>query len=297
MNVHAIWIPIEHYQIQADLYGNFGDQHRDVIIMAHGLGGEKKCGLSIFAEFYVRLGYNVCVFDHRGFGESTGKFKNLVDKNSQISDWKAVIHFLKHNFEIRNKNIILWGYSFSGAHVLTLASEQKFKGIIANFPHVDGLASLTLYPKKYLLPATLIAIQDLCYATVGKIKTMPVVSSNRFAILAGEDCYDGYYSIVPEHAKWDNAVPARIVATIGLYRPTAVVDRIETPTLVLGAEKDSLIPISATRKMVKKIPQGQYYELSCGHFDLFHDPFKSEIIQQHQHFLQTLGASKLHIVT
>ncbi|QIO05826.1 alpha/beta hydrolase [Acinetobacter shaoyimingii] len=288
MAMQEIFIPIQNDQIQADLYGDFHDLTKSTIIMAHGLGGEKQCGLTEFAKFYEEMEFNVCVFDHRGFGQSTGKVKHLVDKHSQLQDWNAVIEYLNQQFQITKQQIILWGYSFSGAHALTLASNDHFKGVIANFPHTDGLASLTLYPKKYLLPATAIAIQDLVLASFGKIKTMPVVAKDRFAILAGKDCYDGYWSIVPKEKQWDNAVPARIVATIGLYRPTTVAHKIQSDTLVMGAAKDSLIPISATRKMAKKIKSSQYIELQCGHFDLFHEPHKSQILECHTLFLKHL---------
>lgn len=189
MKYKAVNIAISHDLIQADLYGDLNNKTTNFMIMAHGLAGEKQSGLHSFAEFYAALGYTVCVFDHRGFGQSTGPIKNLVDKASQIEDWKAVIGYLKHTYQCTDQQIVLWGYSFSGAHVLTLASQHPFKAIIANFPHVDGLASLALYPKKYLLPATCIALQDLAYATIGKVKTLPVVAKNRFAVLAGADCY------------------------------------------------------------------------------------------------------------
>ena len=215
-----IYIPLASDQIQADLYGDFSSIQADTIIMAHGLGGEKQCGLDYFAQYYQTLGYHVCVFDHRGFGKSTGTPRYLVDKNSQLEDWKTVIDYLKKTYKFKNHQLILWGYSFSGAHALTLASQTPFKAVIANFPHVDGLASLPLYPKKYLLPATMLAIQDLALSKIGKSKTMPVVAKNGFAVLSGADCYEGYNSIIPEHVAWENEVPARIIATIGLYRPT-----------------------------------------------------------------------------
>ena len=287
MNTQEIFIPIQNYTIQADLYEGFSEQ-KNVIVMAHGLGGEKKAGLLDFAQFYAEQGYSVCIFDHRGFGQSTGKIKNLVDKNSQIEDWKTVVHYLKNQFQILASNMILWGYSFSGGHVLTLASKQNYKAIIANFPHIDGLASLALYPKKYLIPATLLSLQDLAYATINRVKTMPVVAQNRFAILAGEDCFDGYKSIIPQNLHWENAVPARIVATIGLYRPITTAQIIESPTFIVGATNDSLIPIQATRKTAKKIKNGYYFEEQCGHFDLFHEPFKKRILDQHLKFLGAL---------
>lgn len=276
-------------QIQADLYMPEPiNSSSSMIIMAHGLGGEKSFGLNQFAEFYKNLGFQVCVFDHSGFGLSSGPVKNLVDKNSQISDWKAVIDYLGTTYHIPKTNMILWGYSFSGAHVLTLASEQKFKAVIANFPHADGLASLTLYPTKYLLPATLLAVQDLALAPFGKVKTMPVVSADRFAVLAGEDCHHDYHALIPKDLTWDNAVPARIIATVGLYRPTTIVHKISCPVLVTGAEHDSLIPIQATRKLAQKLKHGEYHEYDCGHFGLFHSPIHEKLLNAHQEFLEKI---------
>lgn len=288
MDFKAIDIARDEFKIQADLYGDFKDGRKNLIILAHGLGGEKQCGLDQFAHYYQKLGFNVCVFDHSGFGKSTGAVKNLVDKNSQIRDWKTVIRYFEQHHQISSKQMILWGYSFSGGHVLTLASAHPFKAVISNFPHVDGLASLTLYPKKYLLPATILAVQDLVLARVGKVKTMPVVAQDQFAILAGADCYDGYHAIIPAQLQWDNAVPARIVATIGLYRPISVVQKIEMPTLIIGAQNDSLIPIKSIRKTANKIKNSVYFEASCGHFDIFNEPFKSQILEQHRLFLAQL---------
>ena len=288
LNFEAFYIPIQNDQIQADLYIQ-PNSTQATIIMAHGLGGEKNVGLGEFAKYYQQLGFQVCVFDHRGFGKSTGKIKNLVDKSSQLNDWKAVIAYLKTHYALKDSQIILWGYSFSGAHVLTLASTKNYKAIISNFPHVDGLASLTLYPKKYLLSAALKAMQDLAVSPFGKVVTMPVVAKNRFAILAGEDSYDGYHSIIPQDVTWNNAVPARIVATIGFYRPTTIVHKINVPILLIGAEKDSLIPIKSTRKLAQKLNHGQYHEEFCGHFDLFHEPYKSNILAIHQKFLTDLS--------
>lgn len=288
MNIRSIYIPYKKDQIQADLFDESRSAETDVIIMAHGLGAEKACGLDYFAQFYYDLGYRVCVFDHRGYGASTGPVKHLVDKSSQQQDWITVIDYLNREFNIQHNQMILWGYSFSGGHVLSLAAKIKYKAMISNFPHVDGLASLSLYPKKYLLPATWLALQDLALAPFGKVKTMAVVSPDRFAVLAGEDCYTGYHSIVPEHVHWENAVPARIVASIGLYRPITTAHLIRTPTLVIAAKKDSLIPIQATRKLANTIENAQYLEVDCGHFDLFHAPYQTDILQAHQQFLSSL---------
>ena len=286
MQIKNVFIPLEHYKIQADLY--LQDQTAPMIVMAHGLGGEKSCALDLYINDYVEQGYNVCCFDHRGFGESTGQYKNLVDKTSQLQDWQTVIAYLKKELNLTEQQLILWGYSFSGGHVLSLASEQKYRAVIANFPHVDGIASLAGYPIPYMLPATCLAVADLFLSIFGHTKHIKVVAKSRFAILSGKDCYDGYYSLIPQGQHWDNQVPARIVATIAFYRPIAVAHKIETPTLIVGATQDSLIPISSTRKTAKKSKFIQYHEENCGHFDLFHSPFLQNIQARHHQFLNTL---------
>lgn len=287
MQTISILIPLQQYHIQADLYLN--TRTHPIVIMAHGLGGEKSCGLDLYVQEYIRQGYSVCCFDHRGFGQSTGKYKNLVDDKSQIQDWQTVIDYLKQKNSIDEKDMILWGYSFSGAHVLTLASKKKYRAVIANFPHVDGIASLAGYPIHYMIPATCLAITDIIYNLFGKVKNIKVVAKNRFAVLSGNDCYNGYYSLIPQNQNWDNQVPARIMATIALYRPITVAHKIESPTLIIGAIKDSLIPISKTRATANKSSYIQYAEYNCGHFDLFHEPFMTRIKTQHQKFLGNIS--------
>lgn len=286
MQIKNVFIPLDSDQVQADLYLNNNDL--PIVIMAHGLGGEKSCALDLYIKSYLKQGYSVCCFDHRGFGKSSGKYKNLVDKNSQLRDWKAVIYYLKNEFNLTEQDFVLWGYSFSGGHVLTLASEQKYHAVIANFPHVDGLASLFKYPVQYLLPATFLALTDMCYRLFGKTKNMSVVSKTRFSVLSGKDCYDGYYSLLPENQHWDNQVPARIILTIPFYRPISISHKIQTPTLIIGAKQDSLIPISRTRKTAQQSEYIKYFEEDCGHFDLFHLPFINHIQSEHSAFLQQL---------
>ena len=286
MHPKNVCIPLDQYQIQADLY--LQEESSPMIIMAHGLGGDKSCALDLYINFYTEKGYSVCCFDHRGFGDSTGKYKNLVDKNSQILDWKTVINYLKKEFNLTEGDLILWGYSFSGAHVLTLASEMNYQAVIANFPHVDGMASVIKYPPLYLIPAVCLAATDLVFGLFGRTKNMKVVSRNRFAVLSGKDSYEGYHSLIPPDQYWDNEVPARIMATIGLYRPIAVAHRIQCPTLIIGAKNDSLIPITSTRKTAQKSKNIQYVEESCGHFELFHRGVMTNIQKQHIEFLAGL---------
>jgi len=44
-----------------------------IIVMAHGLSGTRRDGLGAFAERFAATGIAALVFDHRGFGDSTGE--------------------------------------------------------------------------------------------------------------------------------------------------------------------------------------------------------------------------------
>ena len=56
-----------HYPSQSDQVSSA------CIVMAHGLGGTRECGLAPYAERFAAEGYHVLVFDYRYFGDSDGE--------------------------------------------------------------------------------------------------------------------------------------------------------------------------------------------------------------------------------
>ena len=50
------------------LYMPEGAAKPPLIVMAHGFGGLKNCGLEPFAELFANNGFAVLLFDYRGFG-------------------------------------------------------------------------------------------------------------------------------------------------------------------------------------------------------------------------------------
>lgn len=266
-------------QLEADLYWPKQVTLPPVIVMANGFACERKFSLPDVAERFAEQGFAVVLFDYRGFGESTGQPRELVSPKHHLQDWKNVIDQVKTWTHVNQKQLFLWGVSFSGGHVMTLASEiPDIKAIIALVPHVDGLASALRYPKKFLPQAFKLAIQDVWAARTGQTVSVPVVAKQGISCLACEGCYDAFMESVPENSTWVGHIPARILLEINTYRPTRIAKKIACPTLLIAAHDDQLIPITATQRAAKKIKNIQYFEWEMTHFDVVHK--QSEIFEQ-----------------
>ncbi len=79
--------------------------------MGHGLGAIKEVGLDRFARRFAAAGHDVVAFDHRGFGESTGGPRQVVDIAAQQEDWHAAIAFARALPGVGR--IVLWGTSYA----------------------------------------------------------------------------------------------------------------------------------------------------------------------------------------
>lgn len=70
--------------------GGGSDGTVPLIVMVHGLTGTRRDRLGPFAERFADAGVAALVFDHRGFGDSTGEL-DRVDPALQLEDWRAAI--------------------------------------------------------------------------------------------------------------------------------------------------------------------------------------------------------------
>ena len=57
-----------------------------VIVMAHGFGAVRALRLYAYAERFAAAGYVVVAFDYRGFGDSDGQPRQLLDIKAQHAD-------------------------------------------------------------------------------------------------------------------------------------------------------------------------------------------------------------------
>ena len=129
-------------ELEAWLYLPEGDGPHPAVVMAHGIGGIKAGGLAPYAERFREEGFVAIAFDYRNFGGSGGKPREMLSVPRQRADYSTVIGWAVEQRYIDPRQIIAWGTSFAGMHIVELAvSDTRLAAAIAQSPLTDGLAA------------------------------------------------------------------------------------------------------------------------------------------------------------
>jgi len=234
------------------------------IVMAHGFGAVKE-SLIPYAERFSE-DFGVLLFDYRFFGESEGWPRQLIDIKMQLEDWRNAVEYVKN---LGYEKIALWGTSFSGGHVLTIASEVDVDAVVSQVPFVDGLAVARATGIKKVLRLTFSGIMDRLLSLIGRVNYVPIFApEGDFAFMSSREA-EKYRYIIPEGVEWFNAVPARIALSIVRYRPVEEVERIRCPVLYVVAERDGITPAEAALKAAKMTKNSEVLRVNGDHFDVY----------------------------
>lgn len=272
----------------ATLYLPRTDPPPPVVIMAHGFAAQADFCLPAFAERFAAAGLAVLLFDYRGFGDSEGGVRQLVNPFEHLRDWRAAIAHARTLESLDHSRVALWGTSFSGGHVIVSAARDPgVRAIVAQVPFVDSLAVIPHLGPGYLLRANVAGLRDLGRKLAGRAPfTIPVVGRpGELAVMNKPDSLPGYLALVPETSGWENACPARIFFTFPAYRPVRYAAQVRCPALLVLAEQDSLIPAAAVRAAAAKMPQAESLALPCGHFDAYAGPMFERAVRAETDFL------------
>src|SRR6266849_7666639 len=135
--------------IEAWVYLPEGSGPHPAVVMAHGVGAIKAGGLAPFAERFRAEGFAAIAFDYRNFGGSGGQPREVLSVPRQRADYSTVIGWAVEQPYIDPRQIIAWGTSFGGMHVLELAvSDARLSAAVAQAPLTDGLAAAKMAPLK-----------------------------------------------------------------------------------------------------------------------------------------------------
>jgi len=264
-----------------------------VIVMGHGFGSVRALRLYAYAERFAAAGYTVVVFDYRGFGDSDGEPRQVLDISMQHQDWRSALAFARTLEDADVDRIVAWGTSFAGGHVLSLASKgEPFAAVIAQVPHVSGPAAVRatgLTASARLLPA---AVRDQVSALRGRkpVYVDLVGQPGATAVMTSPDAASALQKLTDdsgiERGTYREDVAARIALKIGFYSPGRRASRITCPALVQIAQHDAITPRSVAEKAAARIPQSTVHLYDCGHFDPYVEPNFSRVVGDQLAFLQ-----------
>ena len=118
------------------------DSAKYTLLFCHGNAGNISHRLESIKQFH-ELGFNVFIFDYRGYGKSEG---SMSEQGSYL-DAQAAWEFLINEKNIDANSIIVFGRSLGAAIACQLATQQKSKALIMEsaFLSVPDLAA-QIYP-------------------------------------------------------------------------------------------------------------------------------------------------------
>ena len=245
------------------------------IVLGHGFGGTKDCGLDYYAAGFQAAGFAALAFDYRYFGESGGEPRQLVRIPDQLEDWAGAIEYVRGLAEVDPSKVALWGSSLAGGHVIIMAArDHQLACVAAQCPGLDGQASAKLaYERLGLglgLRILVHAQRDLVRSWLGlSPHNVPLVGApGTVALMNTPDAYETFGRIAPEG--FINEACARIAIRGDHYRPVQDAPKVRCPVLLQICDQDSITPLSAVEETATNLGQyGEVIHYPCGHFDIY----------------------------
>ncbi|MDR6174222.1 fermentation-respiration switch protein FrsA (DUF1100 family) [Nocardioides zeae] len=266
---------------------------RPVVVMAHGFGGVRALRLYAYAEQFAAAGYVVVVFDYRGFGESEGTPRQLLDIGMQHADWRAALRWARTLDGVDPDGVVAWGTSFSGGHVLTLAGQgEALAAVVAQVPHVSGPAAVRSTGLRAALRTIAPAVRDTVAGRLGRepVYVDSVAPPGRTGMMTSPDAQPGMLRLFRESGLEEDAYPravaARIALRIGFYSPRRWAARIVCPTLVQIVADDAITPTGVARRAAARIPRATVHVYDGGHFDPYVAPLFPTVVADQVDFLR-----------
>jgi uncharacterized protein len=276
------------------------------IVMAHGIGLTKEMGLPQFAERFVQAGFVVTLFDFRYLGASEGEPRGQVLPAEQQEDYRNAITWTQLQPEVDPERIGLWGFSYSGGHVLHLAAfDRRVQAVVAQMPTVNTfLNSRRLTSPLELEGLTKLLSQDRVkrYQT-GEVSYFPLVAPpGQPSFLATPDAFEWSESVKnASEGRWENRITFESIEHCLYYEPIPHLEAIfPTPLCLITGEKDFLAaPDLTAAAYVQAMEPKSFTILKGGHFDGFQgEGFKiasAVAVKWFEKYLKQVKATSLEI--
>lgn len=255
------------------LYRPVGVAKPPVVVMCHGLGGTRETRLDAYAERFAEAGLAVLPFTYRGFGDSGGSPRQVLDIHMQLDDIAAALTYARGREDLDGTRVGLWGTSFGGGHVLVAASRDRdVKVVVSQCPFTDGRASSGTLGAVSTLKVAVSALADSVAATLALPPVYVRLSGRRgdAALMTAPDVVAGYERLI-SGGPFNNDVAARAGLQIARYRPGQSMAQTGCPVLMCVCEQDSVAPAQAALRYAKGAPNVEVKRFPIGHFDIYFD--------------------------
>jgi uncharacterized protein len=251
-----------------------------IVVMAHGLSGTRRDRLGPFAARFAAEGVAALVFDHRGFGDSTGE-ADLFHPGRQLEDWRAAIAFARRLPGIDPDRVATFGSSMGGGNALAAAvDDARVAAAISQVPFLDiWLQAYRSSPR--------VTARMLLAAALGR--HLPAVGQpHEAAFINAPGGEAGWRRVVAagEGSRWRNRVSARWLLGAP-YRPGRLARRLRCPWLVCVGEADRVARPGPAIAAARRAPFGELRTYpGVDHFDIYDGPVHETVVADEVAFLR-----------
>jgi pimeloyl-ACP methyl ester carboxylesterase len=257
----------------------FGPEDGYPIVLAHGI----TCALRVWREQIADLAadYRVIAYDHRGHGRSGVPPRGHYSLNHLASDLDAVLGATL----ARGERAVLAGHSMGGIAIEAWSGRYRHK-VAAR---ADAVALINTTSGDILRQVQLLALPHRLVGgplgrgvvkTFGGIPTLRAaeVPSKRFVAAlsvgrgADPEIADFVYELYAATPPVGRGGSARMLVD-QLDNRHLRLDGLTVPTLVIGSQRDRLLPIASSRRLAKAVPNLiELVELPGGHCAILEQP-------------------------
>lgn len=278
-----------------------GEGRRGCVVMGHGFGGTKRCGLAPYAERFAAQGLHVLVIDYRHFGDSGGQPRQLLDPRRQVEDVLAAARYVRARGDVDPDRVGLWGTSFGGGIALVAAvRDGRVAAVVSQCPALDGWTALIralTQPGQSVGNAVRVlglVVADLAAAGFGRepVLVPSLGPPGSVAVMTAADAEPGFRRIAGPD--WRNEVCARVALAVLRYRPVRVADRVPCPWLVQICQRDTVAPVSSAERAARRAgSRATVRRYDTGHFAVYVDEdFERSVTDQAAFLSQHLGSHR-----
>jgi len=251
-----------------------------IVVMAHGLSGTRRDRLGPFAERFAAAGIAALVFDHRGFGDSTGE-PDLFHPARQLDDWRAAIAYARSLPGIDPSRVATFGSSMGGGNALAAAADDpRVAAAVSQVPFLD------IWLQAHRSSLRVVA-RMLLAAALGR--HLPAVGQpHEAAFINAPDGEAGWRHVVAsgEDSRWRNRVSARWLLGAP-YRPARLARTLHCPWLVCVGEADRVARPGPAIAAARRAPFGELRVYpGVDHFDIYDGPQHEAVLADELAFLR-----------
>jgi uncharacterized protein len=244
------------------------------VVVTAGFAGVREGFLGHpYQDVFAEAGIATLIYDHANCGDSDGRPRQELDPILQQRGYQDAITFMINHPEIDGARIGIWGTSYSGGHVLGVASsDRRVKAVVSQAMTISGHHNLKLRHTQ----TGYRALRESWEADrAARARGAEPVLVPAF----GEGSASVKFSMSrpEEHRRnWRNEITLRSWELYDQYEPAAFIERVSpTPLLMIVGLEDTLTPAADALAAYERALAPKHLLLIAGeHYDAYLDQFE-----------------------